>query len=186
MGSSGLSPAAAGTADVLSAYAGTVTTSGTKTASTFVAQPDVPRNLVITPGGTTTDIETCVIRVNGTNYLSGTIYEDFAFAANTASATTGVKAFKTVSSVVFPVDCESGSFGATWSAGYGEKIGLKNCMDFAGDWQSSEVGGVYETSRATIVADADEVEKNTADFNGTMTGSAAFIGHFIQNFLCTY
>ncbi len=141
---------------------------------------------MITPGGTTTDVENCSIVVNGLNYYDHAISETFVFLANTASATTGVKAFKSVSSVVFPVDCESGSFGATWSMGYGEKIGLKNCLDFAGDWQSSEVAGVYETTRATIVADADEVEKNTADFNGTMTGSAAFIGHFIQNFQCTY
>jgi hypothetical protein len=177
-------PAAAGTADILSANAGTVTTSAAKTVSTFLAQPDVPRNLVITPAGTTTDVESCVIVVSGTNYFGRAISENFTFAANASTATTGSKAFKTVSSVVFPVDCESGGFGATWSVGFGEKIGLKRCMDFAGFWAWSTVGGAYETTRATIAADADEVEKNTADFNGSMDDSTQFYGFFHQNFRC--
>lgn len=168
---------------VKSAYAGATSTAAV-TLTSFTAQPDVPRNIVITPGGTTGDIEACTIVVNGTNYFDRAISENFAFLADASGATTGNKAFKTVTSVVWPANCESGGFAATWSIGVGEKIGLKACMAVAGDWAWSHVAGAYESTRATIAASASAVESNTADFNGTMNGSNAFVGYFVQNFAC--
>lgn len=176
-------PAAAGTADVLSGNAG-ATSAAAASVTTFVAQPDVPRNLVITPAGTTADVAACTVTVTGTNIYGRSITEAFAFADNAATATTGAKAFKTVTSVAWAASCEEGGFAATWSVGYGEKIGLSRCLDVAGNWSWSTAAGSYETTRATVVADSDEVEKNTADFNGTMNGSNAFFGYFVENFLC--
>lgn len=176
-------PAAAGTTDVLSAHAGN-TSGSAASATSFVAQPDVPRNLVITPGGTTADVGTCTITVTGKNIFNATITETFDFAANASTATTGAKAFKTVTSVSFPAGCEDSPYGATWSIGYGEKLGLKRCMDAAGHLIQSTLNGAYESTRATMAADADEVEKNTADFNGAMNGSNDFEIFFIQNFRC--
>lgn len=176
-------PAVANTAGGFSAHAG-ATSAAAVTISTFLAQPSVPRNVLLTPGGTTGDVESCVVTVTGTNIYNATITETLTFAANASTATTGAKAFKTVSSVAFPADCESGGFAATWSLGYGEKLGLDKCLDYAGDLIFSEVAGVYETTRATVVADDDEVEKNTADFNGTMNGSADFRAFYIQNYRC--
>jgi hypothetical protein len=176
-------PAAAGTADVLSAHAG-ATSAAVATASTFVAQPDVPRNLVITPGGTTGDVESCIVTVTGTNIRGQAITEDFSFLANASTATTGTKAFRTVTGVSWAANCESGSFGATWSIGYGEKIGLRACLDAAGYWGWSMLNGAKEATAATVVADADEIEKNTADFNGAMNGSNDFVALYIQNFSC--
>ena len=150
--------------------------------TTITAQPDVPRNLVITPGGTTTDIESCVIVVAGTNYNGGSITESFTFAANATDAVVGAEAFKTVTSVTFPANCESGGFAATWDIGVGEKLGAKRCMASAGHLVFSTVSGAYETTRATVTADADELEKNTFDFNGTMDAAADFEAFFIQNF----
>ena len=174
---------AATTNTVLSANAG-ATSAAVATVTTFAGQPDSPRNLIITPGGTTTDIETCVVTVAGTNIFDRAISETFAFAANTSSATTGNKAFKTVTSASWAADCESGSFGATWSIGIAEKIGLKRCMGEAGAWLHSSIDGTKETTAATIAADADEVEKNTANFNGTMDGTSDFKAYFVQNFGC--
>lgn len=168
---------------VKTTYAGPTSTAAV-TLTSFTAQPDVPRNLTITPTSTTADIAGCTVVVNGTNYLNGVISEDFVIANNQTTATTGAKAFKTVSSVVFPLNCEETAYSATWIIGVGEKLGLKRCMAYAGDWAWSMIDGVYETTRATIVADSNEVEKNTADFNGTMDTSAVFIGRFIQNFAC--
>jgi len=176
-------PAAAGTNQVLNGSAG-ATSAAAATVSTFAAQPDVPRNLVMTPGGTTTDVEACNVVISGTNIFGQAITETFAFSANASTATTGTKAFNTVTSVAFPADCESGGFAATWSIGYGEKLGLKRCMDAAGHLAWSTVGGSYESTRATMAVDADEVEKNTADFNGTMNGSNDFEIFFLQNFRC--
>lgn len=174
-------PAAAGTADVLSGNAGN-TGSGSASATTFVAQPDVPRNLVITPGSTTADVAECTVTVSGTNFHGDSITEDFAFAENASSATTGAKAFASVSSVSFPAGCEDSPYGATWSVGYGEKLGLKRCLSQAGHILFSTLNGAKEGTAPTIVADADEIEKNTADFNGAMNGSNDFELFFFQNF----
>jgi hypothetical protein len=176
-------PVAASATRLSSGVAGP-TSAAAATISSFTLQPDVPRNIVITPGGTTGDVESCVITVSGTNYFGATITETFTFAADASTAQTGSKAFKTVSSVAFPASCESGGFAATWSVGVGEKIGLKRCMANAGDWVWSEVAGAYEATRATIAASASAVESNTADFNGTMNGSNRFLGFFVQNFAC--
>lgn len=160
------------------------TSAAIATLTTFSAQPDVPRNITIIPTGTTTDVESCVIVVNGTNYFGRAISENFTFAVDANTAQTGNKAFKTITSVVFPANCESGTFAATWNIGVGEKIGLKRCMANAGDWVWSQVAGVYESTRATIANSASAVESNTADFNGTMNGSSTFLGFFVQNFAC--
>ena len=151
---------------------------------TFAAQPDVARNLVVTPGGTTADVNACVIAISGTNYLGKLITETFTFTAGQSTAVTGNKAFKTVTFVWFPAGCEQGTFAATWSVGVGEKIGLKRCMENAGGWFHSTAAGVKETTAATITASASDVSLNTADFNGTMNGSNQFIGYFVQNFAC--
>ena len=176
-------PVAASIGRVASNVAGN-TSASPATLSSFLLQPDVPRNITITPGGVTGDVESCVIVVSGTNYYGEAITEDFAFSADASSATVGNKAFKMVGSVGFPANCESGGFGATWSIGVGEKIGLSKCMSAAGDWLSSSVAGAYESTRATMAVDATHVESNTADFNGTMNGSDSFTGYYFQNFRC--
>ena len=176
-------PAAAGSADILSGFAGGTSQSSTST-STFLAQPDVARNIVVTPGGTTGDIEACNIQVFGTNYGNDPINEVFSFTPDQSSAITGTKAFKTITSAGWYQNCESGSFGATWSIGYGEKLGLKNCMDQAGHIFFSTLNGSKEGTAPTMAVDSDEMEKNTSDFNGTMNGSNDFELFYIQNFRC--
>jgi hypothetical protein len=176
-------PAAAGAAQVLSANAG-ATSAAIAVASTFLAQPDVARNLVITPAGTTGDVEDCVVVVAGTNYSGAAITEDFTFLADASTAQTGSKAFKTVASVTFPANCESGGFAATWSVGYGEKLGLKNCLDAAGHILFSTLNGAKEGTAPTMAASTTAIESNTADFNGTMNGSNDFELFYFQNFRC--
>jgi hypothetical protein len=176
-------PIAAATTRVLSANAGP-TSAAAKVVTSFAAQPDVPRNLTITPGGTTGDVESCVITVAGTNIFAKAISETFTFSADASSAVVGNKAFATVTSVSWPANCESGGFAATWSVGVGEKIGLKRCMADAGSFIQSSLGGAHEATLATVAADASNVEGNTADFNGTMNGSNNFKAYFIQNYGC--
>jgi len=176
-------PIAATTNRVLTTNAGP-TSAAVLSITSFTAQPDVPRNLTITPTGTTGDVEACVITVTGTNYFGRSISETFTFLADASTATVGNKAFKTVTNIAFPADCESGGFAATWIVGVGEKIGLKRCMSVAGDWTWSTAAGAYETTRATIAASASAIESNTADFNGTMNGSNGFFGYFVQNYAC--
>lgn len=179
-----VNPAAGGTNQVLTTNQGPTSAAVTEITS-FAAQPDVPRNILITPGSTTANVEACVVTVTGTNIKDAVITETFAFADNASSATTGAKAFKTITSASWAAGCETSPYHATWTIGYGEKLGLSKCLDDAGNWLHSSVSGTKETTAATIVADADEVEKNTADFNGSMDGSADFNAYYIQNFRCS-
>ena len=173
---------AASATRVLSGSAG-ATSAAIATITTFAAQPDSPRNITVTPTGTTTDVEACVVVVNGTNIFDAAISENFTFLADASTAQTGAKAFKTVTSVVFPANCESGGFAATWNVGIGEKIGLKRCMAETGAFMTSSLNGVLET-RATLAFSATAVESNTADFAGTMNGTNDFKAYFVQNFGC--
>lgn len=162
------------------------TSAAAATLTSFAAQPDVPRNIVIHPTGTAADIASCDITVNGTNIYGNAISEVFQTTLNVSSDITGAKAFKTLSSVAFPANCEDSPFGVTYSIGIGEKIGLKKCLDVAGDWAWSSAAGVYSATRWTVVTDVDEVEKNTVDIYESMDGSADFLGYFVQNFRCLH
>lgn len=166
-----------------SAYAG-ATSAAAITLSSFTAQPDVARNIVITPGGTTTDVEACVIVVNGTSYLDKAISENFTFTADQSAAVTGNKAFKTVTSVVFPANCESGAFAATWGIGTGAKVGLKRCMNQTGDMFHGVAAGTKEATAPTMAISASAVESNTATFNTAFDGVKDYDLYFVQNFQC--
>lgn len=152
--------------------------------TSFAHQPDVPRNLTITPTGTTTDVESCVITVSGTDYFGRSISENFTFAANASTAQTGSKAFKTVTSVAFPADCESGGFAATWIVGVGAKLGMKRCMAVAGDVFKAVFDGANETI-GTVAASASAVSGNTYTPTGTLDGAKDVSLYFVQNFAST-
>lgn len=172
-------------ADLAGLQAGAVgiatTAASTTTVTTFVAQPDVCRNVTIDPGGTTASVPAGDVVINGTNFFGRTITESITFLADATAAKSGLKAFCSLTSVVFPV--QDGA-GATYDIGYGDVLGLKRCMDVAGHVAFAVFDGAYETTRPTCVADADEIEKNTCDINGTLDGSKDAEIYFIQNFRC--
>ena len=177
-------PAAAGASNILSGHAGNASAAAVVVTS-FVAQPDVPRSLVLTPGGTTADTANCNVAVAGTDILGQAISENLFVGNNQAGVTTGALAFRTITSVTFPANCEDGSFGATWSLGYGEKIGVKRCMDAAGHILFSTLNGAKEATAPTMsVGTGASVAGVTADYVGTMNGSNDFELFFIQNFRC--
>lgn len=151
------------------------------TVTSFLAQPDVCRTLSITPGGTTADVPAGDITVAGTNALGSSITEAFTLTANQTTVASGSKAFCSVSSIVFPI--QDGA-GATYDVGVLDALGLNRCMDSAGHLVFSIFDGTYEATRATCVADVDEVEKNTCDINGTLDGAKDIEIYFIQNYRC--
>jgi hypothetical protein len=159
-------------------------TSGAAAAITsFAHQPDVPRNLTITPTGTTGDVEACVITVTGTNIFNQSISETFTFIADASSAVVGNKAFKTVTNVAFPASCESGGFAATWIVGVGAKLGLNRCMASAGDVIHAKFNGASETV-GTVAASASAVGSNTYTPTGTPDAAKDVVVDYIQNFAC--
>jgi hypothetical protein len=168
-----------GDADQMLAAQATSNTVTTTVSSGFLAQPDVCRNVVITPGGTTASVPAGDITVTGTNYYGATITETFTLTENQSTADVGTKAFCSITSVVFPI--QDGA-GATYDVGTGALLGLKHCMD--GDHVLFAThSAAYEATRPTVAADADEVEKNTISLNTALDGSA-IEAFFIQNFRC--
>ncbi len=152
--------------------------------TSFTAQPDVPRNITVTPTGTTGDVEACVITIAGTNYLNAVISDTVTFIADASTVQATTKAFKTVTSVSWAASCESGGFAATWTIGVGDVLGLKACMARAGDVAWAVFDGAYEGTRPTCLADASHVESNTCDINGTLNGAKSVDLYFVQNFAC--
>ncbi len=153
----------------------------TLVASGFLAQPDVCRALSVTPKGTTADVPAGDIVVTGTSIIGGAISESFTLTANQSSIQNGLKAFCTVSQIFFPI--QDGA-SATYDIGIIEVLGLKRCMEETGDYFHGSFGGAKEATEATLVADDDEVEKNTADLNSALDGSSDVEFYFVQNFRC--
>lgn len=149
----------------------------TTTVTSFTTQPDFPRNIVITPGGTTADVAAGDVIVTGTNIRDEVITETFTFTANQSSASTGSKAFKTITSVVFPVQ-DGGS--ATFDIGSGVKLGLDRKMP-AASVIDAYVDGVRETTAATVAFSATAIESNTVSTNTAPNASRDFIIAFISN-----
>lgn len=93
-----------------------------QTIDTSITQPDVPRALAITPGGTTSDIRTgSTIVVTGTNVEGKTITDTFVLTKSSSAQIVGVKAFKTVTS--YAIGAQDGT-GATFSLDTSNKLGV--------------------------------------------------------------
>lgn len=172
-------PATASSAAAI--MAATLGSSVPVTVSSFAAQPDVARNLVITPGATTADVKAGSVVVTGTNIRGQVISESFVFVDNQSSAVTGNKAFKSVTSVLIPV--QDSPYGATYSIGTGTKLGLNKCMDAAGYIIKSLVDGADITG-VTIAASATDISSNTIIPNPAPNGSRVFDFMFVQNWRC--
>lgn len=173
-------PDTATTNSILSGSAG-ATSAASATVTTFLAQPDVARNLVITPGGTTADVAAGNVVVVGKDIFGKAITENFAFLANASTATTGNKAFKSITSITFPG--EDSPFGATWSVGIGDKLGLQRCIDSGDHIIKGLVDGVTLTG-ITAAASTAVVSSNTIIPNPASNNSRNFKLFYLQNYRC--
>jgi len=145
------------------------------TVTSFDAQPDVPRCVSVDPGGTTNDVPAGDVTVNGTNIRGETISDTITFAANATAALATTKAFKTVTSVVFPV--QDGA-SATYDIGYTDALGLDRCMSEA-SVLDVYAAGVRETTAATVTFHASDVSKNTINPNSSLDGSVDFAAIYV-------
>jgi hypothetical protein len=145
------------------------------TVTSFTHQPDFPRNIVITPGGTTADVPAGDIIVNGTNMRGEAISETFTLTANQTAASTGSKAFKTITSVVFPI--QDGA-AATYDLGLGAKLGLDRKLTEA-SVIDAYVNGVREATFPTVAISATALESNTITTNTAPNDTRDFSVFFI-------
>lgn len=132
------------------------------------AQPDVPRVLTLTSGGTAADIKAVQAVVTGTNYADEVITETMPiFTVNTATTVTGLKAFKTVTNVVVPA---MDGAAAEVSIGYGAALGVPYKMTFATDVLKCYFAGAVETISAQTVS-ATVLESNTVTTTTALDGA---------------
>lgn len=143
--------------------------------TTGITNPDVPRNITATFGGTAGDIKAITVTIAGTNIDNEPISEVLpAATVNTAGTVTGNKAFKTVTSITIPA--HDGT-GATTAIGTGAKLGLP--AELSRDTVlAAFLGGVREATRPTVVVDTNETEKNTVTLNSALAGSSVQVDYY--------
>lgn len=155
--------------------------SATTVVTSFTAQPDFARKITITPGGTTADVPAGDVTIVGTNIRGESITDVITFAANASTLGSTAKAFKTVTSITFPIQ-DGGA--ATYNIGISDALGLDRCMREAAVLDAY-ADGVRETTAATVTFDSDEVEKNTVDLNTALNAAVdvavAFIATELTN-----
>lgn len=160
------SPAAAGAA----VMAATSSAAGS-TVTTGFTQPDVPRNVVATPGGTAGNVTAVSVVVNGTNAFGQAITETLpAFTAGALTAVTGNKAFATITSVVIPIVGASTTVALTT----GSKIGAQRPMARNGVI-AAFLNGVREATPPTVAFSSSAIENNTVQLASAYNGTPVVI-----------
>lgn len=156
-------------------------TNGAATTFSNLPSPDYARNVVLTPGGTTASVGAGTATITGTNIAGKIITEQLSISAAQSTASTGAKAFRTITSVVFPASTGS---GATLSIGTGSKLGLRRCVADAGNYAWSSFGGVYDSTRGTIAVDPANMEGNTFTSQSALNASSNVQLFYVQNYGC--
>lgn len=166
------SPAAPSTTAVRAA----VTDNGAQqTITTGITNPDVPRAVTATAGGTATDIKAIQVTVHGTNADGAVISEVLpAFTLDTAGTVTGAKAFKTVTSIVIPAH---DGVGATTAVGTSDKLGLGFALS-RNTVLHAYLAGTREGTAPTVVTSSTAVESNTVDLNSATNGTAVIVDFY--------
>ena len=149
-----------------------VTDDGTEqTVTVFDGQPDAPRVLTATAGGTAGDVGAISVVVTGTDPSGEPLVETLpAFTVDTPGSVTSLNAFGSVTSVVIPA--HDGT-GATTAVGLGDALGL------GGAFSTNPVvpgmsffNGVVEGTEPTVAVNA-AMPKNLITYNSTLDGSVA-------------
>ena len=135
--------------------------------TTFLKQPDWPRNIVVVVAADTAgNIAGGNIVVTGKNFAGETITETHAVTADTAATFTGAKAFKSVTSVTVPV--QDGA-DVTVDVGWGTLFGIPYKLSLAGMVLLKLFNNAADSG--TVTVDAANLEKNYIALNGTPNGA---------------
>ncbi len=112
--------AAGSTTAILAATAGS---GSSQTITTGITQPDAPRVLSVTVGGTASGVQSSSIVINGKNFEGKPISESFITTIGTTGTINGTKAFREVTSIVIPAQVGT---SATFAVGTLNIFGLKH------------------------------------------------------------
>lgn len=153
--------AAGTTASVLAATSGSA--SADITVVDNITNPDVPRALSVTVGGTAASVQSCSVVVTGVNVEGKVITEAFVVAIGTTGTINGVKAFARVTSVLIPKQAGS---GVTVAVGTRNILGIKhrlfNQNTTVKVFSATAVDGTLTLqNQPTVVANDKDIELNT-------------------------
>ena len=165
---------ALGTPDALSAdgcHAALSLTSGVQTVTIGITDPDMPRNVTLVASAA----QTGDVVVTGTDE-NGVAVSD-TITINGAATVQGVKAFKAVAQIVYPVISNG---GADISIGYGDKLGLGILLS-RDSIIHAFFGGVLEGTRPTVTFSSTVLASNTALLNSATNASSAVIIDYYES-----
>lgn len=140
--------------------------------TTGITQPDVPRSITATAGGTAGDIKAIAVTINGTDAYGVAISEVLpAFTVDTAGTVEGSKAFKTVTSITIPA--HDGT-GATTAIGRGSKLGLPE-LSARKQVEAAYLAGVREATPPTVANSASAISGNTVQLASPLAGTEVMV-----------
>jgi hypothetical protein len=167
---------AAGTTTAVLA-ATSVSSSAATTVTSGFTQPDVPRALSITVGGTASSVQACTITVTGTNIEGKTITETFITTIASTGTINGTKAFFSVTQLDVPKQVGS---GVTVAIGTRNVLGINHRL-----FNQNTTVKVYAASTAygaltlqgapTVVANESSISQNTVAPATTPDGTKFYV-----------
>lgn len=143
------------------------------TVTSFLAQPDVPRSISVTPGGTTADVPAGDVTITGTDRAGATITDTITFAANASTAGHTAKAFASITEIEFPVQ-DGGA--ATYDVGVSDKLGLPDKLA-RNSVSAAYLANVREGTAPAVTVSATVLSLNTVDLSSAMNGTAVLVDY---------
>lgn len=139
------------------------------TATTFLAQPPTPRLItaIVKAADASEVTADSTVTIYGTNIADDVISDVLTFTANLDTAKTTTKAFKTVTSVVFSAQADG---TPAFNVGWDDTIGLPFMLSEK-PFILEMFNNAIQTTYGVVTVDADEIEKNYYNPNGTLDGS---------------
>lgn len=170
-----LSVGSAKNASTTAVHAAVTDTGSESVVTTAITNPDVPRNITVTAGGTAEDIKAIKVTVEGTNSNGEKISEEIGpFTVNTAGTKEGAKAFKTVTKIKIPA--HDGT-GATTAVGYGNVLGLGLKLS-RNTVIATHLNGVREGTAPTVAVSSSKVESNTIKLSSSPSETAILVDFY--------
>lgn len=133
----------------------------TTSSSKFLAQPDVPRNIIVTMNATAT----CALKLTGTDISGAAITENLTWAAE-SGAKASTKAFKTVTRI----DATSSVTTVQGKIGTGDLLGLNTKLAFDDSVLFTLVNGAKEATAPAVTTSSTVLSLNTIDTNSAPGG----------------
>lgn len=140
--------------------------------TTFLAQPDVPRNIIATFNASTNGS----IKIAGTDISSAAITENLTISSASTAAST--KAFKTVTRI--DADLTAGDTNKTLKMGTGNLMGLNEKLGTYDQVCDTYVNGVIESTAAAVIKNSTVLSLNTVDTASAPGGYVTLVYYMLK------